>query len=415
MSTPRRKRTLAEADHHTGLWAWKHPHGDGTVTYTKLAGRVVFDHVDFGYTPDKEVLHDITLYAEPGQKVAFVGATGAGKTTITNLINRFYDIADGKIRYDGININKIRKADLRRSLGIVLQDVNLFTGTVMENIRYGNPAATDDECIAAAKLANADHFIRMLPDGYNTVLKGDGSGLSQGQRQLLSIARAAVSDPPVMILDEATSSIDTRTEALVQSGMDKLMEGARCSSSRTGSRRSRMRTSSWCLTMAASSSAATMQSSSPKRACTTSSIPARRARIISCAPLRPAGGRGIIAVTKQRRRTMEYRRFGNTIVARIDRGEEVLEQVAAIAQAEQIKLASVQALGAVGEFTVGVFHTAEKQYHANSFAGDFEIVSLTGTINTMDGAFYTHLHMSAGNEKAKCSADISTARYQRHL
>ena len=217
--------TLAETDHHTGLWAWKHPHGDGTVTYTKLAGRVVFDHVDFGYTPDKEVLHDITLYAEPGQKVAFVGATGAGKTTITNLINRFYDIADGKIRYDGININKICKTDLRRSLGIVLQDVNLFTGTVMENIRYGNPAATDDECIAAAKLANADHFIRMLPDGYNTVLKGDGSGLSQGQRQLLSIARAAVSDPPVMILDEATSSIDTRTEALVQSGMDKLMEG----------------------------------------------------------------------------------------------------------------------------------------------------------------------------------------------
>ena len=197
---------LAETDHHTGLWAWKHPHGDGMVTYTKLAGRVVFDHVDFGYTPDKEVLHDITLYAEPGQKVAFVGATGAGKTTITNLINRFYDIADGKIRYDGININKIRKADLRRSLGIVLQDVNLFTGTVMENIRYGNPAATDDECIAAAKLANADHFIRMLPDGYNTVLKGDGSGLSQGQRQLLSIARAAVSDPPVMILDEATWS-----------------------------------------------------------------------------------------------------------------------------------------------------------------------------------------------------------------
>ena len=216
---------LVETDHHTGLWAWKHPHSDGTVTYTKLAGRVVFDHVDFGYTPDKEVLHDITLYAEPGQKVAFVGATGAGKTTITNLINRFYDIADGKIRYDGININKICKADLRRSLGIVLQDVNLFTGTVMENIRYGNPAATDDECIAAAKLANADHFIRMLPDGYNTVLKGDGSGLSQGQRQLLSIARAAVSDPPVMILDEATSSIETRTEALVQSGMDKLMEG----------------------------------------------------------------------------------------------------------------------------------------------------------------------------------------------
>ena len=185
---------------------------------TKNFGRKSLDEI-------KEVLHDITLYAEPGQKVAFVGATGAGKTTITNLINRFYDIADGKIRYDGININKIRKADLRRSLGIVLQDVNLFTGTVMENIRYGNPDATDDECIAAAKLANADHFIRMLPDGYNTVLKGDGSGLSQGQRQLLSIARAAVSDPPVMILDEATSSIDTRTEALVQSGMDKLMEG----------------------------------------------------------------------------------------------------------------------------------------------------------------------------------------------
>ncbi len=216
---------LVETDHHTGLWAWKHPHGDGTLTYTKLEGRVVFDHVDFGYVPEKEVLHDITLYAEPGQKVAFVGATGAGKTTITNLINRFYDIADGKIRYDGININKIKKADLRRSLGIVLQDVNLFTGTVMENIRYGNPAASDEACIAAARLANADNFIRMLPEGYNTVLKGDGSGLSQGQRQLLSIARAAVSDPPVMILDEATSSIDTRTEALVQDGMDKLMKG----------------------------------------------------------------------------------------------------------------------------------------------------------------------------------------------
>ena len=216
---------LVETDHHTGLWAWKHPHGDGTLTYTKLEGRVVFDHVDFGYVPEKEVLHDITLYAEPGQKVAFVGATGAGKTTITNLINRFYDIADGKIRYDGININKIKKADLRRSLGIVLQDVNLFTGTVMENIRYGNPAASDEACIAAAKLANADNFIRMLPEGYNTVLKGDGSGLSQGQRQLLSIARAAVADPPVMILDEATSSIDTRTEALVQDGMDKLMKG----------------------------------------------------------------------------------------------------------------------------------------------------------------------------------------------
>ncbi len=216
---------LRETKEHTGLWAWKHPHGDGTLTYTRLAGHIVLDHVDFGYTPEKEVLHDITLYAEPGQKVAFVGATGAGKTTITNLINRFYDIADGKIRYDGININKIKKADLRRSLGIVLQDVNLFTGTVMENLRYGNPAATDEECIAAAKLANADGFIRMLPQGYHTVLKGDGSGLSQGQRQLISIARAAVSDPPVMILDEATSSIDTRTEALVQDGMDKLMKG----------------------------------------------------------------------------------------------------------------------------------------------------------------------------------------------
>ena len=216
---------IVEVKEHTGMWAWKHPHGDGTLTYTKLEGQVVLDHVDFGYTPEKEVLHDITLYAEPGQKVAFVGATGAGKTTITNLINRFYDIADGKIRYDGININKIKKADLRRSLGVVLQDVNLFTGTVMENIRYGNPEATDEQCIAAAKLANADGFIRMLPDGYNTVLKGDGSGLSQGQRQLISIARAAVSDPPVMILDEATSSIDTRTEALVQGGMDKLMKG----------------------------------------------------------------------------------------------------------------------------------------------------------------------------------------------
>ncbi len=219
------KGQLVETAARTGLWAWKHPHGDGTITYTKLEGRVVFDHVDFGYTPEKEVLHDITLYAEPGQKIAFVGATGAGKTTITNLINRFYDIADGKIRYDGININKIKKADLRRSLGIVLQDVNLFTGTVMENIRYGNPNATDEACIAAAKLANADNFIRMLPSGYDTVLEGDGSGLSQGQRQLISIARAAVSNPPVMILDEATSSIDTRTEALVQHGMDRLMEG----------------------------------------------------------------------------------------------------------------------------------------------------------------------------------------------
>lgn len=214
-----------EEKKHTGLWVWKHPHGDGTVTYTKLEGRIVLDSVDFGYTPEKQILYDISLYAEPGQKIAFVGATGAGKTTITNLINRFYDIADGKIRYDGININKIKKADLRRSLGVVLQDVNLFTGTVMENIRYGNLEATDEECIAAAKLANADGFIRMLPQGYDTVLKGDGSGLSQGQRQLISIARAAVSDPPVMILDEATSSIDTRTEALVQSGMDRLMKG----------------------------------------------------------------------------------------------------------------------------------------------------------------------------------------------
>ncbi|MGN1481320.1 ABC transporter ATP-binding protein [Porcipelethomonas sp.] len=216
---------ITETGNRTGIWAWKHPHHDGTITYTRLEGRVVFDGVDFGYIPKKQVLHNITLYAEPGQKVAFVGATGAGKTTITNLINRFYDIADGKIRYDGININKIKKADLRRSLGVVLQDVNLFTGTVMENLRYGNPNATDDDCIAAAKLANADGFIRMLPQGYNTVLKGDGSGLSQGQRQLISIARAAVSDPPVMILDEATSSIDTRTEALVQDGMDKLMKG----------------------------------------------------------------------------------------------------------------------------------------------------------------------------------------------
>ncbi|MCI5652519.1 MAG: ABC transporter ATP-binding protein/permease [Ruminococcus bromii] len=217
--------TLVESEKRTGLWAWKHPHGDGTVTYTELTGRVELFDVDFGYVPDKIVLHDVSLYAKPGQKIAFVGATGAGKTTITNLINRFYDIADGKIRYDGININKIKKPDLRRSLGMVLQDVNLFTGTVMENIRYGKLDATDEECIAAAKLANADGFIRMLPDGYNTVLSGDGSGLSQGQRQLISIARAAVADPPVMILDEATSSIDTRTEAIVQSGMDALMKG----------------------------------------------------------------------------------------------------------------------------------------------------------------------------------------------
>lgn len=217
---------IIETTERTGMWAWKHPHQqDNTVTYTRLNGQVVLDGVDFAYVPEKEVLHDISLTAEPGQKIAFVGATGAGKTTITNLINRFYDIADGKIRYDGININKIKKADLRRSLGVVLQDVNLFTGTVMENLRYGNPDATDEDCMAAAKLANADNFIRMLPQGYNTVLKGDGSGLSQGQRQLISIARAAVSDPPVMILDEATSSIDTRTEGLVQDGMDKLMKG----------------------------------------------------------------------------------------------------------------------------------------------------------------------------------------------
>ncbi len=216
---------IIEADKHTGMWAWKHPHGDGTVTYTKLTGDVRLSEVDFGYVEDKIVLHDISLYAEPGQKIAFVGATGAGKTTITNLLNRFYDIADGKIRYDGININKIKKDDLRRSLGIVLQDVNLFTGTVMDNIRYGKLDATDEECIEAAKLANAHSFIEMLPDGYNTMLTGGGSGLSQGQRQLISIARAAVADPPVMILDEATSSIDTRTESIVSAGMDSLMNG----------------------------------------------------------------------------------------------------------------------------------------------------------------------------------------------
>ena len=225
VNAERRGDTLVEAEKHTGLWAWKHPHSDGTVTYTELTGLVELNGVDFGYVPDKIVLHDVSLYAKPGQKIAFVGATGAGKTTITNLINRFYDIADGKIRYDGININKIKKPDLRRSLGVVLQDVNLFTGTVMENIRYGKLSATDEECIAAAKLANADSFIRMLPNGYDTVLSGDGSGLSQGQRQLISIARAAVADPPVMILDEATSSIDTRTESIVQSGMDALMHG----------------------------------------------------------------------------------------------------------------------------------------------------------------------------------------------
>jgi ATP-binding cassette subfamily B protein len=216
---------LVEVPERTGTWAWKHPHNDGSVTYTKMQGDVQFFDVDFGYVPEKIVLHDVSLYAKPGEKVAFVGATGAGKTTITNLINRFYDLADGKIRYDGININKIKKPDLRRSLGIVLQDVNLFTGTVMDNIRYGRLDATDEECIAAAKRANAHNFIELLPDGYNTVLSGDGSGLSQGQRQLLSIARAVVADPPVMILDEATSSIDTRTERIVQAGMDALMHG----------------------------------------------------------------------------------------------------------------------------------------------------------------------------------------------
>ena len=217
---------IEEADHRTGLWAWKHPHrADGTVTYEPLRGDVRMVDVDFGYTPDHEVLHGVSVYAKPGQKVAFVGATGAGKTTITNLINRFYDIADGKIRYDGINVNKIRKSDLRRSLGVVLQDVNLFTGTVMDNIRYGNLEASDEECIKAAKLAGADDFIRRLPEGYDTMLTGNGSQLSQGQRQLVSIARAAVADPPAMILDEATSSIDTRTEAIVQRGMDALMQG----------------------------------------------------------------------------------------------------------------------------------------------------------------------------------------------
>ena len=216
---------LTESEHTTGHWAWKETRPFGQVSYTELRGDVRLNDVDFGYTQDKLVLHNISLYAKPGQKIAFVGATGAGKTTITNLLNHFYDIADGKITYDGIYINHIRKSDLRRSLGIVLQDVNLFTGTVMDNIRYGRLDATDEECIAAAKLANADEFISMLPQGYNTILEGDGSGLSQGQRQLLSIARVAVADPPVMILDEATSSIDTRTEAIVQRGMDSLMQG----------------------------------------------------------------------------------------------------------------------------------------------------------------------------------------------
>ena len=217
---------LTECEERTERWAWKHTHqNDGSVDYVEVKGEVVFNGVDFGYNDEKIVLHDIKLYAKPGQKIAFVGSTGAGKTTITNLINRFYDIQDGKIRYDGININKIKKSDLRKSLGIVLQDTHLFTGTVMDNIRFGRLDATDDEVVAAAKLANADGFIRRLPEGYNTVLTGDGANLSQGQRQLLAIARAAIADPPVLILDEATSSIDTRTERIVQDGMDKLMHG----------------------------------------------------------------------------------------------------------------------------------------------------------------------------------------------
>lgn len=216
---------ITETEKHTGEWAWKHPHGDGTITYTKLSGDVTLDGVDFAYEEGKPVLHDITVFAKPGQKVAFVGATGAGKTTITNLINRFYDIADGKIRYDGININKIKKSDLRRSLGIVLQETNLFTGSVMDNIRYGALSATDEECISAAKLVGADDFITRLPDGYQTIITNNGTNISQGQRQLIAIARAAVADPPVMIMDEATSSIDTRTEAIVQRGMDRLMKG----------------------------------------------------------------------------------------------------------------------------------------------------------------------------------------------
>ena len=220
-----RDDNLVEATERTGLWAWKHPHHDGTTTYHKLEGNITFTDVDFGYVPEKTVLHDINLYGRPGQKIAFVGSTGAGKTTITNLINRFYDIQDGKIRYDGINIHKIKKADLRRSLGIVLQDTHLFTGTVMENIRYGRLDATDEECIAAARLANADGFIKRLPEGYNTMLTGDGANLSQGQRQLLAIARAAVADPPVLILDEATSSIDTRTEIRIQKAFSRMMEG----------------------------------------------------------------------------------------------------------------------------------------------------------------------------------------------
>lgn len=226
VNAEKKNGNLTETDKHTGIWAWKHTHqASGLIDYKELKGDVVFDDVDFGYNENKVVLHNVDLYATPGQKIAFVGSTGAGKTTITNLINRFYDIQDGKIRYDGININKIKKADLRHSLGIVLQDTHLFTATVMENIRYGKLEATDEEVYNAARLANADTFIRQLPDGYNTVLKGDGANLSQGQRQLLAIARAAIADPPVLILDEATSSIDTRTEKIVQDGMDKLMHG----------------------------------------------------------------------------------------------------------------------------------------------------------------------------------------------
>ena len=219
------KGEIEETDKHTGIWAWKHTHGDGTITYTRLAGDIVFEDVTFGYTDEKTVLHDVSLYAKPGQKIAFVGSTGAGKTTITNLINRFYEIQEGKIRYDGINIQKIKKDDLRRSLGIVLQDTHLFTGTIEDNIRYGNLTATHEDVVKAAKIANAHSFIENLPDGYNTMLTGDGANLSQGQRQLLSIARAAVADPPVLILDEATSSIDTRTEKQIEKGMDALMEG----------------------------------------------------------------------------------------------------------------------------------------------------------------------------------------------
>ena len=219
------KGNIEESKSRTGIWAWKHEHADGEITYTKLEGDIVFENVDFGYDPEKIVLHDINLFANKGQKIAFVGSTGAGKTTITNLINRFYDIQSGKIRYDGINIEKIKKEDLRRSLGVVLQETNLFSDTVMENIRYGRPDATDEECMAAARLANADGFIERLPDGYNTFLHEGGANLSQGQKQLLSIARAALADPPVLILDEATSSIDTRTEQLVQAGMDSLMSG----------------------------------------------------------------------------------------------------------------------------------------------------------------------------------------------